>query len=150
MTSNQRFVMGTLGATLAGVAVGVLMAPKKGTETRNMIKTKANDLSSNAKQTFDKGYSTCKDYINNMTEKVKDQFSSMSHGTADSHKGDHAMGNDKSSAGTSRKMTDSTSGSGAGNSSTASRTASTTPGGSSTNSGGVSTTGTTDKFNQNS
>ncbi|WP_247236056.1 YtxH domain-containing protein [Telluribacter sp. SYSU D00476] len=130
MTSNQRFVMGTLGATLAGVAVGVLMAPKKGTETRNMIKTRANDLSSNAKSTFEKNYSTCKDYITNMTDKVKSQFNSMSNGMTAGHTGDNVMGNDKS-AGTSRRSTHSTSGS-------------------STSPGGVSTSGTTDKFNQNS
>ncbi|GAB3170329.1 hypothetical protein GCM10027291_21910 [Telluribacter humicola] len=132
-----------------------------------MIKDKANDLSSTAKKTFDENYSKGKDAfsglsekVNGLTDKVKTQFNSMNNGTTAGRSGDNVMGNDKS-VGTSRKMTDTTTGTGMGagtsgtgsnlgSSSTASRTGSTTPGSSSTTPGGMSTTGTTDKFNKNS
>ena len=76
MNSNTKVVLGTLGAALAGAAAGVLLAPKKGTQTREMIKKKSNDLSSNARQSLEKGYEKSKQNINSLTEKVKNSFGS--------------------------------------------------------------------------
>jgi gas vesicle protein len=49
MNKNQKFLIGTVGALLTGVAIGLLVAPKKGKDTRKLIKTKANDIGSTVK-----------------------------------------------------------------------------------------------------
>jgi gas vesicle protein len=74
MNNNQKMVMGTLGAALAGAAAGVLLAPKKGADTRNTIKTKANDLTASTRQTLGEGYEKSKKAITDLTEKVKIGF----------------------------------------------------------------------------
>jgi gas vesicle protein len=79
MNSNTKVALGTIGAALAGAAAGVLLAPKKGTETREMIKKKSNDLTSNARKSLEKGYEKSKQNINGLTEKVKNSFGSNGH-----------------------------------------------------------------------
>lgn len=137
---------------MAGVVVGVLMAPKKGTETRKMIKDKANDLSSTAKKTFDENYSKGKDALNGLTDKVKTQFDSITNtnGQNTSRKSDEFMADEKftankgaSTAGATTGTVGTTSGTTSGATTGANKGTSTTP-------GGMSATGTTDKFNQNS
>jgi gas vesicle protein len=49
MNKNQKFLIGTVGALLTGVAIGLLVAPKKGKDTRKLIKSKANDIGSTVK-----------------------------------------------------------------------------------------------------
>jgi gas vesicle protein len=44
MTSNTKIILGMLAAAAAGAAVGVLLAPEKGTDLRQKIKTKVDDL----------------------------------------------------------------------------------------------------------
>ncbi|WP_207512083.1 YtxH domain-containing protein [Longitalea luteola] len=39
MTSNTKIILGMLAAAAAGAAIGVLMAPEKGSELRRKIKT---------------------------------------------------------------------------------------------------------------
>ena len=39
MTSNTKIVLGILAAAAAGAAIGILMAPEKGSELRRKIKT---------------------------------------------------------------------------------------------------------------
>lgn len=79
MNSNTKVALGTLGAALVGATAGVLLAPKKGTETRDMIKKKSNDLTSNARKSLEKGYEKSKQNINGLTEKVKSSFGSNGH-----------------------------------------------------------------------
>ena len=49
MNKNQKFLIGTLSALVAGVAIGLLVAPKNGKDTRKLIKNKANDLGGTVK-----------------------------------------------------------------------------------------------------
>ena len=46
-------ILGVLGGIGVGVALGVLFAPDKGTETRNKIKNQGNDLGNDIKSKFD-------------------------------------------------------------------------------------------------
>jgi gas vesicle protein len=39
MTSNTKIILGMLAAAAAGAAIGVLLAPEKGSELRRKIKT---------------------------------------------------------------------------------------------------------------
>lgn len=70
MNKNERFLIGTVGAFLTGIAIGLLVAPKEGKETRKLIKDKANDLGDNAKQKYEKGL----DELAQLTEKLKEGF----------------------------------------------------------------------------
>ena len=49
MNKNQKFLIGTLSALVTGVAIGLLVAPKKGKDTRKLIKSKAYDLGDTVK-----------------------------------------------------------------------------------------------------
>ncbi len=61
MNSNSKFLLGILGAAAAGVVIGLLVAPEKGTEMRDRISRKATDLgnslSSNLNNLFSKANS---------------------------------------------------------------------------------------------
>lgn len=70
MNNNQKFLLGALGATFAGVVIGLLIAPKNGAETRELIKEKANDLSEGAKETYMRG----KETVNTLSDKLKTGF----------------------------------------------------------------------------
>ena len=44
MENSSKIILGLLGATIAGVAIGMLLAPDKGSEIRKKIGEKAGDL----------------------------------------------------------------------------------------------------------
>ena len=43
MTTNQKFLLGIIGAAAAGAVIGMLMSPEKGSDMRKKVKTTAND-----------------------------------------------------------------------------------------------------------
>lgn len=47
MENSSKIILGLLGAAAAGIAIGMLMAPEKGTELRKKLTDKAGDLASN-------------------------------------------------------------------------------------------------------
>ena len=55
MTTGTKVVLGILGAAAAGVAIGMLIAPEKGSEMRTRIKKSAGDLVDNLSNLFVKG-----------------------------------------------------------------------------------------------
>ena len=46
MENSSKIILGLLGAAAAGIAIGMLMAPDKGSEIRKKISDKAGDLAS--------------------------------------------------------------------------------------------------------
>ena len=55
MTTGTKVVLGILGAAAAGVVIGMLIAPEKGSEMRTRIKKSAGDLVDNLSNLFVKG-----------------------------------------------------------------------------------------------
>jgi len=55
MTTGTKVVLGILGAAAAGVVIGMLIAPEKGSEMRTRIKKSAGDLVDNLSNLFIKG-----------------------------------------------------------------------------------------------
>ncbi len=68
MNKNERFLVGTIGALLAGIAIGVLVAPKEGKQTRKLLKKKANDLGGKTKEQYSKSL----DELSLLAEKLKE------------------------------------------------------------------------------
>ncbi len=48
MENSSKIILGLLGAAAAGIAIGMLMAPEKGSEIRKKIGEKASDWASRA------------------------------------------------------------------------------------------------------
>lgn len=70
MNKNQKFLIGSVGALLTGIAIGLLVAPKEGKATRKLIKNRANDLGGNAKDKYEKSL----EELAHLAEKLKDGF----------------------------------------------------------------------------
>ena len=70
MNKNQKFLIGSVGALLTGIAIGLLVAPKDGKDTRKLIKNKANDLGGSAKDTYDKSL----EELSVLADKLKEGF----------------------------------------------------------------------------
>ncbi|GGN10523.1 hypothetical protein GCM10010967_52980 [Dyadobacter beijingensis] len=70
MNKNQKFLIGSIGALLTGIAIGLLVAPKDGKETRKLIKNKANDLGGTAKDKYEKSL----EELSQLADKLKEGF----------------------------------------------------------------------------
>lgn len=75
MHHNQKTALGILAGAAIGAAVGVLLAPAKGEDTRKKIKDNANDLKSKAEDELNKITSTAKEKYSEISEKVSEKFS---------------------------------------------------------------------------
>ena len=71
MNKNQKFLIGSIGALITGVALGLLVAPKSGKESRKLIKHKANDLGGTAKDKYEKSF----EELSVLADKLKEGFS---------------------------------------------------------------------------
>ncbi|PWJ57639.1 YtxH-like protein [Dyadobacter jejuensis] len=67
MNKNEKFLIGAVGALLTGIAIGLLVAPKDGKQTRKLIKNKANDFGGKTKDKFEKSV----DELAQLSEKLK-------------------------------------------------------------------------------
>jgi len=70
MNKNQKFLIGSVGALLTGIAIGLLVAPKNGKDTRKLIKSKATDLSGTAKDKYEKSL----EELSVLADKLKEGF----------------------------------------------------------------------------
>jgi gas vesicle protein len=65
MSTKTKLVLGLVGAAAAGVIVGILLAPEKGTDTRKRITNTAGDWTSNLSDLF----SSAKEEFGNLKNK---------------------------------------------------------------------------------
>ena len=68
---SSNVLLGMLGGLAAGVVLGVLFAPDKGTNTRKKIAKKSSDLKDNLTDSFN-------DFVSNVEDKYKDLASKAS------------------------------------------------------------------------
>jgi len=67
MTTSSKIALGIVGAVAAGVVIGLLLAPEKGSETRKRIKRTAGEWADNLSQLYTDG----KESVTEAIEKVK-------------------------------------------------------------------------------
>jgi gas vesicle protein len=73
MENSSKIILGLLGAVAAGIAIGMLMAPEKGSEIRKKIGEKASDLASRVGEMVTAG----KDKLDEVTGNVTRQADGM-------------------------------------------------------------------------
>jgi gas vesicle protein len=64
MTSTSKVILGIVGAAAAGVVIGLLLAPDKGTETRRKIGKTAGQWANELSNLFDHGKAAVEDMAN--------------------------------------------------------------------------------------
>lgn len=70
MNNNSKILLGIIAGAVIGGALGILLAPDKGSETRRKIVEKGNDLGDSLSSFSD----TVKDKINDVVDEVKGSF----------------------------------------------------------------------------
>ena len=71
MTTGTKVFLGILGAAAAGVAIGMLIAPEKGSEMRTRIKKSAGDWIDNLSNLFVKGKEELEEMVEDNGGKLK-------------------------------------------------------------------------------
>lgn len=69
MTTKMKVALGILGAVAAGVAIGILIAPEKGKDTRKKLKKTAGDWAENLSHLFVRAKEEAEDGIESVKEK---------------------------------------------------------------------------------
>ena len=64
MTTRNKVLLGILGAAAAGVVIGLLIAPEKGSDTRKKIKSTAGGWADSLTHLWDKGRKMAEDGMN--------------------------------------------------------------------------------------
>ena len=71
MSKTSKLLIGMLGAAAAGVIVGLLVAPDKGSETRKKLSAKAEDLKGYVEGLIKAGKDNLDDMAQTITEEVE-------------------------------------------------------------------------------
>jgi gas vesicle protein len=69
MTTRNKVLLGILGAAAAGVVIGLLIAPEKGSDTRKKIKNTAGDWADNLGSLWNKGKRMAEDGLEEVRHK---------------------------------------------------------------------------------
>ena len=80
MTTGTKVFLGILGAAAAGVVIGLLIAPEKGSETRKKIAKTAGNWSDQLTNLFNHGreeYEGLKEKAKNLKSNAQDKVSRM-------------------------------------------------------------------------
>lgn len=85
MTTSTKVALGILGAAAAGVVIGLLIAPEKGTEMRRRVKKTAGEWADNLTHLFSEGKEAVEEVANKVRQtkataeekanRVKENFS---------------------------------------------------------------------------
>jgi gas vesicle protein len=78
--TNSKVLWGFLAGAAIGGALGILLAPDKGTETRRKIMEKGSDISDSFKDKFNDvkdRFNDVKEKFNDVVDEVKDNYSKM-------------------------------------------------------------------------
>lgn len=73
MTTQSKILLGIAGAALAGVAIGLLVAPCSGEETRANIRKNVNSMANDMLDTLRNG-GTVSEQVNNLVDTAKAKF----------------------------------------------------------------------------
>ncbi|HUP13025.1 MAG TPA: YtxH domain-containing protein [Niastella sp.] len=76
MTSNTKIILGMLAAAAAGAAIGVLIAPDKGSELRRKIKTGIDEVMDDVAELLAIGKEELKNMYAGAEENVKETVES--------------------------------------------------------------------------
>ena len=76
MSTQSKVLLGILGAAAAGVVIGLLIAPEKGSDMRKKIRKTAGDWADNLGQLWTKGKEAAEEGLEQAKEKVKHAKSS--------------------------------------------------------------------------
>jgi gas vesicle protein len=76
MSTQSKVLLGILGAAAAGVVIGLLIAPEKGSDMRKKIRKTAGDWADNLGQLWTKGKEAAEEGLEHAKEKVKHAKSS--------------------------------------------------------------------------
>jgi gas vesicle protein len=80
MSTKTKVVLGILGAAAAGVVIGLLIAPEKGSDMRKRVKKTAGDWADQLTSLFNNGraeYDELKEKAKNMKASAEDRVSRM-------------------------------------------------------------------------
>jgi gas vesicle protein len=76
MNTKSKVLLGILGAAAAGVVIGLLIAPEKGSDMRKKIRKTAGDWADNLGHLWSDGKETAEDALDNVKDKVRQAKSS--------------------------------------------------------------------------
>lgn len=71
MTSNAKTILGLLAVGAAGVAVGMLLAPEKGSKTRDSLKSSITDLGEKLMSFIGEGKEHVEDVVDDVKSEAK-------------------------------------------------------------------------------
>jgi gas vesicle protein len=71
MSTKSKVLLGIVGAAAAGVIIGLLIAPEKGSDTRKKIKQTAGDWADNLGNLWAKGKKAAEDMAEEAKDKVR-------------------------------------------------------------------------------
>ncbi|MBL7762406.1 MAG: YtxH domain-containing protein [Chitinophagaceae bacterium] len=75
MTNKTKVVLGILGAVAAGIAIGMIVAPEKGSDMRKRIKRKTGTWIDGLGNLATKGGEAAKENISRVTDAAKERIS---------------------------------------------------------------------------
>lgn len=75
MTTTSKVLLGIIGAAAAGVVIGLLVAPDKGSETRTKLKKTAGEWADNLSHLWAKGKKAAEDMAEETKSKARESYS---------------------------------------------------------------------------
>jgi gas vesicle protein len=78
--SGGTFVMGLLAGTVLGASLGMLFAPKAGSELRSQLSEKANNLANSAKEGYNRAQQAAQDGYQRASDAVNEGYNKVNEG----------------------------------------------------------------------